>query len=347
MKKIILILIGIFSAIAIIFYIFREKIFSDNPVEQTKTPLGMLEKPLEKYSFDRLRNHTFQSSEIIIGKELKKEPDYTSRMFYYYVDEVAGSPRKKVSGLINIPTKPGTYPIIVMNRGYVPDSQFTTGEGTRRSGELLTQAGYITLAPDYLGFGESDPLVADGLENRYQTYPTAITLLFSLENINNAIESININTVKADATKVGLWGHSNGGHISLAALAITEKAYPTVLWNPVSKPFPYSIFAFMDEQEDNGKGIRKLIAKFEEDYDIEKYSPPNYYQYITAPIQLHQGSIDEAVPKRWSDDFVKSMNAMDKEIEYILYPGDDHYFTYGNYPIFMQRSINYYDKLLK
>ena len=350
-KNIVIIFAGALCAGVIAYVLFRTDIVSNltqeipEKVENTANTIG--EKPLEKYSIPNLRTHTFQSSEIIIGEVLKDEKDFTSYMFYYYVDEMAGTPRKKVSGLINVPKKTGNYPIIVMFRGYIPPETFKTGEGTRRSGELLAQAGFITVAPDFLGFGESDKGADLGLENRFETYPTAITLLESLNNINPALEKADITNITANSEKIGVWGHSNGGHIGLTSLAITEKEYPTVFWNPVSKEFPYSIMVFMDEHEDDGKVLRKVIADFERDYDIDEYSPPNYYKHINAKIQLHQGAIDEAVPKRWSDEFVENMKQMDKEVEYFVYPGDDHNFWQGSYDTVIKRTIAFYQKELK
>ncbi len=106
---------------------------------------------------------------------------------------------------MNVPAKAGTYPVIVMFRGYVDKERFTTGEGTRRGGELLAQNGFITLAPDFLGFGESDETSGDSLESRFQTYPTAVTLLNSIGNLNISIQETEIKNIKADSEKIGIW----------------------------------------------------------------------------------------------------------------------------------------------
>lgn len=345
-KNVLIILCGVIIGSISAYLIFHQGIKEQIKPIKEKTP-NIVEKPLEKYSFERLKEHTFQPSEIIIGEEIKKEANFSSYIFYFYVDEIAGTPRKKVTGLINIPTKAGTYPVIVMFRGYIDQKKFTSGDGTRRAGELLAQNGFITLAPDFLGYGNSDKEASRPLESRFQTYPTAVTLLNSVQNVNTGIEASDIKNIQANPEKIGIWGHSNGGHISLSSLAITGKNYPTVLWNPVTKPFPYSIFAFMDEQADHGKYIRTMIADFEKDYDIERYSPPNYYKWIEAPIQLHQGSIDEAVPLRWSNDFEKDIKNLNKEIEYFIYPGEDHNFLNGSYNIVFQRTLQFYKKELK
>jgi len=111
-----------------------------------------------------------------------------------------------------------------------------------------------------------------------------------------------------------------------------------VLWAPVSKPFPYSILYYTDEAEDRGKALRKKLADFEKDYDVELYSLTNYLDRIKAPIQIHQGTLDEAVPRRWTDELVKRI-----EVDYRVYPGADHNLV-GGWSQAVQRSIDFWEK---
>jgi len=113
----------------------------------------------------------------------------------------------------------------------------------------------------------------------------------------------------------------------------------------VSKPFPYSILYYTDDFDDHGKALRKVVAKFEQDYDVEKYSLTNYLKKINAPIQLHQGSDDDAVPQKWSYQFVEEMKKNKKKIEYFIYPGADHNLV-GSWQQAVDKSIVFYkDKI--
>jgi hypothetical protein len=96
---------------------------------------------------------------------------------------------------------------------------------------------------------------------------TALSVLKSLDSIP-----------RWDGENVFLWGHSNGGQVALTILEITGNNYPTVLWAPVTKSFPYSILYYTDESEDKGKYIRRELAKFENLYDVEQYSIDNYLE---------------------------------------------------------------------
>jgi len=306
------------------------------------------EKPLARYTFEHLKKKQFLPSTITLGESLNEKEDYISQMFYFNLRETIDgkSQYKKISGLINVPSakqnNENGYPIIVMFRGFVPKEIYATGIGTKRAGEVFAQNGFITIAPDFLGYGQSDNPSGNSIEERFQTYTTILTLLSSLVNLNDGLDASYSGRVKADVSKVGIWGHSNGGQIALSVLEITGKNYPAVLWAPVSKPFPYSILYFTDEFDDHGKALRKVVANFENDYDIELYSSSNFYSWVNAPIQIHQGGQDDAVPLKWSDNLVKDLEKLGKDTTYFTYPNADHNLLPDGWGTAVQRSLDFY-----
>lgn len=276
------------------------------------------ERPLDVYTIENLGKYKPASSTIKLEKVLKDNKDFSSYLFSFsFNSNPASTEKKRVTGLINIPKNKGLFPAVVMFRGYVDQKIYKTGDGTRRAGEYFAKNGFITIAPDFLGYGESDQEAGNIFEARFQTYTTVLTLLNSLNSLDNW-----------DKTNTFLWGHSNGGQIALTVLEITGAKYPATLWAPVSKPFPYSILYYTDESDDRGKLIRRELAIFEELYDPDLYSFDNYYQKITAPLQLHQGTADDAVPKEWSDNLAKTLLDLDLPaqagLDYFVYPGADH-----------------------
>jgi len=295
------------------------------------------EKPLEKYAIAALQKREASPSAITFIKEIENEKEYTSYSFFYY------SLGKKVSGLANIPAKSGKLPVIIMLRGFVSQEIYTSGMGSKNSSTAFAKNGYITLAPDFLGYAESDKESSEPLEARFETYTTVMDLFDSLPNLNKAFSDKGM-IMEADLSKIGIWGHSNGGHIALAYLEISGKNYPTVLWAPVSKPFPFSVLYFSDEAEDRGKYLRKLISDFEADYDSGRYSISSYLSYIQSPLQIHQGKQDQEVPYWWSDEFVDILESLDKGVSYYTYLSEDHNFTKGSWQTLIDRSISFYDK---
>lgn len=306
-----------------------------SPLADTKaTPAPT--KPLLKYSIEGLGKRKFIGSDIVLDKVLNDASDFTSYLFYFQ------SEGKKVSGMANIPKKPGSYPVILMFRGFVPLEIYDIGAGTKRAGEVFAQNGFITLSPDFLGYGQSASPSSSPMEERFETYTTALTLLASIQNLNISLNLKENNQITTDNDKIGIWGHSNGGHIALVVLEASGAKYPTVLWAPVSKPFPYSILYYTDEYEDHGRALRKIVSDFEKDYDVETYSLTNYLSLINSPIQLHQGTNDEAVPLSWSNSLANELKTLGKNVNYFTYLGEDHNFSLGSWSKIVSRDIKFY-----
>lgn len=299
---------------------------------EIKNPLASpmpTEKPYDKYSFERLVTREDKPSQIEIGKALVEQPEYSSYVFYY------NSEGRRISGQLNLPNLSQLMGVIVMARGYVEKDGYTTGTGTRNAAAVYARNGYITIAPDFSGYAESDPGDSNALGARLVKPVEILDLIASLSSLP-----------QADLSKVYLWGHSNGGQIMLSVAEVLgkrSKQYTVdsgqvkgvVLWAPVSKPFPYNILFYTDEADppsptasegrgDQGKALRKLLAEFENDYDVFKYSIDEYWDWIQMPLLIHQGTVDDAVPVEWSRELDKKLAELEKEYTYYEYPGADH-----------------------
>jgi uncharacterized protein len=171
-------------------------------------------------------------------------------------------------------------------------------------------------------------------------------MLASLKNLNATLTATGSSPVLADMSHVGIWGHSNGGHITLSVLAISGKPYPTVLWAPVSQSFPYSILYYGNEDPDQGKAGRRALAQFETIYDTDLYSPPNYYSWIMAPIQIHQGTADHEVLWFWSENLADWFKKQGRDVTLFEYPGADHNLSPANlgWNAAVQRSLQFYQE---
>ncbi len=274
----------------------------------------VIDRSLDKYTIENLSKANTPKVAINLERQLKDYPTFTSNLFSYSFDPTLQNGQvKKASGLINIPKEEGKYPIIAMVRGYISPKDYFTGNGTINSSLFFAKNNFITIAPDFLGYGESDKEPNNIFEARFQTYTTMMTLLNSLEGIE-----------KWDHKNIFIWAHSNGGQIALTTLEITGKTYPTTLWAPVSAPFPYSILYYSGDANDFGKSLRQELAKFESIYDSNLYSPKNYLDKIKAMINLDQGTADDAVPVTWSDSLVKTLKNQGLNVSYNKYTNADH-----------------------
>ncbi len=200
-----------------------------------------------------------------------------------------------------------------MIRGYVDKDKYATGVGTKDAAAVFARNDFITVAPDFLGYGASDPEPENELESRFLRPPAILQLLTSLPNLP-----------QADSEKVFIWAHSNGGQIALSVSEISGRPIPAALWAPVSKPFPYSILYYTDEADDHGKYLRRAVADFESSYDSEEFSIINYFDWITAPVQIHQGTGDDSVPWQWSQQLTKELQNRNLDVKLYQYPGANH-----------------------
>ncbi len=274
------------------------------------------EFPLLKYSIPNLKKYPYQASSINVIEQLSQTEIATKYLFTYQTTD------KTISGTINIPrTNPGLpLPVIILIRGWVPKDIYQSGVGTRHAAEFFAKNGYITFAPDFLGYGQSDANFKNSWKSRFVKPINILELIKSIKNYNKLEVKVNNQNKQIEINKasIGIWAHSNGGQIALTSLEASSENYPTTLWAPVTVPFPYSILFFSDEHEDEGKAMRNWLAQFERDYDVFDFSLSQHLDQLTAPLQLHHGTADEAALKIWSDEFVDKIeleNEKRKEIK--------------------------------
>jgi dipeptidyl aminopeptidase/acylaminoacyl peptidase len=298
-------------------------------------------RPMEKYYFDNLAKREYKPTEIKLEKEYLPPSTHfepidgvKTWLFSYQSDD------KRVSGMANLPgqcTEKSPCPIIVMLRGYVDNEIYFSGIGTHKSAGVFAKNDFITLAPDFLGFGESDYPDKDVLKTRFTRPITVLNLLASIKQ-----------WPLVDENKIFLWGHSNGGQIALSVLEITGEKYPTTLWAPVTIGFPDAVTYYMDEYDkadENGKKIYNLISEYSKKYSTKNVSIDYYWDKINAPIQIHQGGADVWVPAKWSEEFVNQIRLRGKTVHYHYYPKADHNLK-QNWDEVVEKDLNFYKKYM-
>ena len=308
---------AVVSSVGTYYYLRSFAVIS--PLGKMSLPFLPEPLPLNDYTLENLSAQDIKPAILTIDAIMEETSTYTVYLFSVTVDG------QKVTGQMHvpkIPPPPGGFPIIVMNRGYIDPTVYKTGMGTKPAAAYFASKGYVTLAPDFLGFGGSDREDSDTMAARVKKPLTIMTILHSLDSLNSF--------TKADITRVGMWGHSNGGQISLTVLAIMShsphwhQSLPTTLWAPVTAAFPYNILYYTDDFDDVGKKLRQTLYNFELKYDTDQFSFHRYLDWISSPVQLHQGTADDQVPTVWSDRLAKALQAKDKLVTYYTYAGADH-----------------------
>lgn len=282
-------------------------------------------RPLLAYSIPQLPSYPLNPSSIEIESVQEQTNDYTEYVFVYT------TMGKKMSGQLNVPqeVKPSA-PVIILIRGYVPPEIFETGTGTKNAAKVFAQHGFITIAPDFFGYGLSDSEPEDPWEARFIKPVNVLELLASIRTVGVPLGLQTDSRVQA--SNIGIWAHSNGGQIALTTLEALNEPIPTTLWAPVTAPFPYSILFFGDEEEDEGKAQRAWIALFEKTYDVFDFSLTKHLDRLRGPLRIHHGTSDDAALYVWSSEFAKKIEAENEnrdpqsaiDFKLITHPGADH-----------------------
>lgn len=287
-----------------------------------------------------LRERAYVGSEIVVEQTLAPGANYRRYVVSYKSDG------NKIFALMTIPSdaKPANgFPVIVMNHGYIDPNVYRTTERYVAYQDALARRGYITFKPDYRGHGDSE-----GEPNGdYETAAYSIDVL-------NAIEALKKHP-DVDAARIGLWGHSMGGQVTLRSLVILPDVKAAVIWAGVTAPYEQ---LFREWKSPRTGGMHEALSDwgpaFVEQYGNAETNPEfwraisatSFIQDITAPVQLHHSPNDVEVPIAFSEFFARELERNGKTFEFYAYPGDDHNLS-QNFNAAMQRTISFFDKFLK
>ena len=353
MKKILLIIFLVFLGVGIFgwmdgWYSFDYVIQNKNATAKitlipTPTPIIKNVGYLAQYNFENLRKRKNKDSEIKdIGnvliveearKELIKRGDLEGKTFYFESKAISfESNGKKISGMMNIPLTPmsNKLPIIIMIRGFAESAGYYIGSGSWRAADELARNGFVTVSLDFLGFGLSDDESKDILEARFEKPVSVLDLIESVKKMDIV-----------DPNKIGIWAHSNGGQIAISVLEITGENYPTVLWAPMTNPFPKSVLDMVDDNSESSLEVKQKIEDFEKEYDSKLYSIDNFYDGIQSPILIHQGTADVWCEVEWQQELQTKLKILGKEIILDIRKGNDHNFK-QNWDEVMEQDVKFF-----
>jgi len=277
-----------------------------------------------------LRARSYPGGQIRITHTITVTDAYTRTYITYPSDGLT------ISGLMHVPFGKGPFPVVIMNHGYIPPSQYVTGSDTYRAADILARNGYLTISPDFRGYARSD----SGL-NLFRT-----GYLIDALNAAASVKSLPY----ANPRAIGMWGHSMGGGVTTRALVVSSLLKAFVLYAPVSADV--RVRRFMG-------GLSGASGADDADlYDsyfywtrnpllIQELSPINFFKYATAPTQIHVGEIDRTTPPEWSQAIRDGLKEQGKHVEYYEYPRQAHAFIGNGWTLFNQRVVAFFDKYLK
>src|SRR3989442_6648713 len=159
---------------------------------------------LPPLAIDAMRQRDYPGSDLVIERTLSPGSNYRQYLASYQSDGL------KIFALLTVPNgaKPARgWLVIIFNHGYISPTVYRTTERYIAYVDAFARSGYIVFKPDYRGFGSSQgqPVSA------YYSPDDTVDVL-------NAVTTMQRYS-SADPNRIGMWGHSMGGNITLRALA--------------------------------------------------------------------------------------------------------------------------------
>lgn len=284
--------------------------------------------PLLPYTIASLRERSYPGGAVRIRSVITATDVFTR----YYIDYPSDD--LMITGVMQIPRGEGPFPVVILNHGYIPPARYWSGADTWRAAEYLSSRGYLTLSPDFRGWGQSD-----SGENYFRT-----GILIDALNLVGSIASI----PQADPNRVGMWGHSMGGGAATKAITVDPRIKAAVLYAPVSGDDTEVIARWGSGGLRGGDGdLATAYRRTVRDRDFLRLTSPNYhYDGVTAAVQIHIGSADRVTPPDWAEAIRDALQAAGKEVDYFVYPGQGHAFQGEGWDLFIQRVADFFDRTL-
>jgi uncharacterized protein len=291
------------------------------------------------------RQMTYPGSEITIEETLEPGANYYRYLAWYE------SQGLKIYGLLTVPfgEKPATgWPAIVFNHGYIPPQEYRTTERYVAYVDRLARSGYIVYKIDYRGHDRSEGFAGGAYGDPGYT-----------TDVLNAVSSLK-NFSQADPNRIGMWGHSMGGFLTLRAMVISKDIKAGVIWAGVVGSYPDLICCWRlptpgvptpTPNANFRSGWRtiwqQLYGTPAEDLAFwNEISSNSYLSDLSGPVQLHHGTADTEVPIKFSETLYGEIQAAGKTVEFYSYPGDNHNLS-DYFSLAMQRTIEFFDRYVK
>lgn len=288
---------------------------------------------------DAMRARDYPGSDIVIEQVLDPGVNYSR----YYVSYLSDG--LKIYGLMTVPNgqKPPTgWPVIVFNHGYIPPDVYRTTERYIAYVDEIAKSGYIVFRSDYRGHDRSE-----GQAGGVYTQPN-----YSID-VLNAVASVK-RYPDADPNRIGMWGHSMGGYITLRSMVVTKDIKVGVIWAGVVAPYPDLFTRWNPGAYLTTAAPGSWVYSLEQSYGSVQSNPEfwksisanGYLRDLNGPIQLHHGTADHDVPWEFSQMLYDELLAANQVAEFYTYDGDNHNIS-NSFGIAMQRTIKFFDRYLK
>ncbi len=289
---------------------------------QPRTTYAQTRDPVAGLTIPDLRQRSYGGGKIRIGAVYARHAAYTT----YRISYPAGGLR--LTGLLHVPKGRGPFPVIIANRGHIDRERYQPGMDSRAFADFMARNGYLVVAPDYRGYAGGD----DAPNPFYTGYYVDTLHLIPLAQ----------QLPMARPGKVGMWGHSRGASITLAAATITDRIAAAVVYAPAPADLAQD-YARRARQSGGNPGSDTWPFTPRQNPDAyRRVSPINYLANVTAPVMLHHGTADSTVDESASIAIAEGLRAANKPVTLHLYPRGGHTLAGADAERYFARTLAFF-----
>jgi dipeptidyl aminopeptidase/acylaminoacyl peptidase len=286
----------------------------------TTTPFNLVSVPA-------LVAHTYNGRGLRLTEVLARELAFTRYAVSYRSGVLT------VTGVMDVPNRPGRHPVVVIAHGYASPDHYTSGSMLEREQAYLAENGFVAFQVDYRNYAGSTRETGD---------PVARPTGYPADLVNAVVALRRANPSFVDTHRVALFGRSMGGGVVLDALvARPHLVDAAVLYSPVSSLASDNYRRWV--ADDPALRARVDAAYGSPTTDPRFYrqaSARTYFDRVDVPVQVDHGTADPTCPVSWSRATVAALRADGKDATLYEYPGEDHRFG-RSWPRFMHRAVTF------
>lgn len=284
--------------------------------------------PGSEFFIENLREKSAQGKDFKIEQELERNKIYQKFSISYK------SGGLKINGRMSVPSvqpPAGGFPILILNRD-LPENN------SDKIQDFFARRGYVAILSDYQGTSSSSLISLPATEYDFYVGYTqnVVNLLDALKKLAPDLDA------KLNKEKVGVWGQGVGGFIASRLMVLRPEVKAYVLFASLSARVEDNFYKLPEKEK----------TRLQETYGPEekgvysKISPLTYFSYVSAPVQLHHGVLDEYAPLSFSEKIFAGLSKGNKKVEFFKYPGEGHDLT-SSWTVAAERSLEFFNHYLE
>lgn len=303
----------------------------------TPTPIPFIEMTVPY-----LRERDYEST-LGARTRLSESATYTSYLTHYTSDGL------KINGLLTIPKgepPTGGWPAIVFVHGYIPPTVYKTTGNYVAYVDYLARNGFAVFKIDLRGHDKSEGEPGGA----YYSSDYVIDTL-------NARAALG-NTPEVNENRIGLWGHSMAGNVTMRAFVARPEIPGVVIWAGAGYTYTdLATYRISDNsyrppqtntaRQRKREQLREAHGDFNAEHPFWKQvAVTDYLKDLKGALELHHAVNDDVVSIEYSRNLMKLLDGTNVRHELFEYPSGGHNIDGGSFSTAMQRTVEFYKERL-